>query len=276
MPSWSSAPALATQAALDQIKIRDTQQQLESARPLPPGERPTLWASENVVIGDRNINLDVTMRPSARVSGQIVFKGTQSLPDITRYRVWLEPTSGPLTEMVWPAAADLTGQFTVEGGQPGRYVVRAKGEGQQWFFRSATLGGLDRADVPIELSSDALLGLSVEFSDTPAARVSGYVTKSERAFDAGAWVLLFPADPDQWTEDGLSSRRLKRTRADTSGFYELSDIPIGRYFLCALSGPTPSNWQDTKFLNQLKSVASQVRVDAQSALTQDLKGQVVR
>jgi hypothetical protein len=134
------------------------------------------------------------------------------------------------------------------------------------------LGGQDLADTPVDIDSGDVTGVMLTFTDRPS-ELSGTVSAS--GSDAGAaTVIIFPADSSGWVGYGSQSRRLRNVRVDKNGTYMAPNLPAGDYLVAAVPDKQAGEWQNPKFLGELASSATRVRVGVGEKATQNL--QVVR
>jgi len=67
-------------------------------------------------------------------------------------------------------------------------------------------------------------------------------------------------DQQAWTNYGLNSRRVRSVRTSRSGDYNVHSIPVGDYYVVAISDERAADWQDPVFLQSLTSGASRVTI----------------
>ena len=254
----------------------------DTGRPIPPPipADSTLYTEFALAVGDTDVtNLTLPLRVGARVSGRVEFDGSGDRPDaiaIANMRVTLEPADGSkLPDDIGQVTGRVNqdGRFTTYGVPPGNYLVRVGGL-SDWFFKSALYDGRDVADTPIKLGSDDVSGIVATFTDKPSI-VAGMVRNSNTA-DTEAIVLAFPVDTDTWTSQGSAPRRLRSTRATSTGSYSLPVLPPGDYYIVAIRETFDGDWRDPSLLETLARAAVQVHLDEGERKTQDLRTASVR
>ena len=246
-------------------------QGIASAGAVGPGERrpspSVMWAETLAVVADRSPDaITLMLAPGLEVSGSLEFSGSSPRPapgDLASFVVLLEPADPSEANLPRPQVqARSDGTFTIPGVRPGKYTVRARGNGN-WKFARATIGGNDAADTTFDVVRENRGGLIVTFFDRDTGiegDVAGYSAGERIA------VLVFPTEPGGWAGYGYSSRRVTDSATNDQGRFSLSGLPSGSYYVTALQESRIDNWQDPAFLEQLAGRAATVRVvDGQMA-----------
>ena len=244
-------------------------------------QAPPLYVSETLTLtGDQQVAL--TLAPMPVFKGRVAFDRSELPPldDLTRVRLQLvpfTPWSTSLgggrggTPLAGSAYVKPEGTFEFAPVPPGVYrltvAVVNTAPGVGWWARSATAGGKDVLDTPIDLRttvSDAVLTLSDRHTE-----LSGSIAAPSGQPASDLFVIVFPVDRALWFRQG---RRLQFTRPGTDGRFAFRDLPPGQYFVAALSDVDQDEWQDAAFLSQVTS-AGAVRIDLAEGQSrvQDLK-----
>lgn len=245
-----------------------------SAPPPVPAE-PTLWAELPIAVSASDVtDVNVALRPGLAVSGRVEFEGSAPRPSseqFLRIPVRLLPAD-PLQRVVPTpfGRVEANAQFRTYGVTPGRYFVEATGAPPPWMFKSATYEGRDIADVPLTLEASDATGVVLTFTDRPT-ELSGTVQKAAGGGDAEATVVIFPSDSPAWASAALNPRRMRSMRTSRTGTYRFSGLPSGEYYVAAIAGEAAGDWQESKYLETLSQVATQVRIEDGEKKTQDLK-----
>ena len=220
-----------------------------------------LWLEMPIAVGRGDIEeLVLSLQPGLRVSGRLEFEGNAPRPAATRLQqvlVAVEAAVAPPNAVTQvPGRVDANGQFTAAGATPGQYLVRVVSP-EGWMFKSATYRGRNVSDEPFDLETDAN-DIVITFTD----RWTGMhgIVQGARVPDPEATVLIFPMDPQAWTNYGLGSRRVRSVRASRSGDYTVHSIPAGDYYVVAIPDERAADWQDPAFLSSLTSVATRVTI----------------
>src|SRR5262249_46742651 len=149
---------------------------------------------------------------------------------------------------------------------PGKYFVSASAPG--WQLRSASVGGRDASDVPIDLENEDAGGAVVTFYDRPA-QLSGVVHDDKGAPDATATVMLFPADFRTWMQNGMSSARMRTNQVGADGRYQFGGLKPGEYVIVAVrDAPTNSN-DRSALIESSAPLATRISLGDSARQTQD-------
>jgi hypothetical protein len=247
---------------------------------IPPStpEKPILWASERVTVGNADVrDLAIVLRPTSRVSGRVELLGSKP-----------GPTGVVLSESiyinVYPAAGqwgggatspDPTGTFAT-GVPMGPHFVAAEDEPfPGWYFKATRFEGRDISDVPVEIKGD-ISGVVIQFSDA-VSEIAGTVRNAKRAAESSASVVVFPIDRQRWTGYGSRfSRRARLTSVGLSGTFAFRALPPGDYFVAPIPNTLIDNWQDPKTLDALSRTATRVSLGENEKRSVDLTLTVAR
>jgi protocatechuate 3,4-dioxygenase beta subunit len=239
--------------------------------PLPAG--PTLWATLPVSVGERDqLDLAVELRSGARIRGRLEFDGTAAKPApqaLQRAAILVEPANGRAGDQLTPGRVDERGSFETIGLPAGKYFIRTRVSIPGWTFQSATHNGRDLADLPFDLGAGDLRDVVITFTDRPA-ELSGAVSGA-RGPDGDASVVIFPADPEHWSDWGLNPRRVRTVRCDVSGQYTASGIPPGDYYVAALPDAMAAEWENPQSMDTLARQATSVTIVAGEKKTLNLR-----
>ena len=257
---------------------------MDMMMPVPPDipTDPTLWATVPVSVGDTDVaGLGVPLRAGFRVSGRAEFIGSAAKPtpdQLRRMPVVLDraDTGGAarISPLQGPGQApngqfDATGQFTSYGLVPGKYFVRVPFSFGGWTLLSASVGGRDAADMPLDVENADVSGVVLTFTDRPT-ELSGAVHDAQGRADAAASVVLFPVQRESWMDFGSAPRRLRVARAGPNGQYHIGGLPPGEYFAAAVRTDVAGDWQNPNFLSGLSQSATRVTVTDGEKKTLDL------
>ena len=241
----------------------------QPAQPAPP---EVLWGESPVFVDGHPVSgITVTMQAGMKVSGHMVFDGAPPLTDLTRVRVALAPATpsqGLDLAQNTPATLDATGNFTITGVAPGRYTVRVQGGVANMTLKSATTGGRDILDFPMEVRPNQdVADLTLTMSNQ-AQELSGTLTDAQSMPATAYTVIVFSADTKFWTPQ---SRRIVSARPGTDGRFIVRNLPPGEYYLAAVTDVEPGDWFDPKFLEQLRPASAHVTLAPNDKKVQDLR-----
>ncbi|MGE5834797.1 MAG: carboxypeptidase regulatory-like domain-containing protein, partial [Acidobacteriota bacterium] len=180
--------------------------------------------------------VNMVLEPGANLSGRIAFEGKE----LNRQDAgaWLLPLAG-IPGIRIPtidgnsSLAVATGEFSIEGVMPGRYVIQAGGTDPRspWMLKAAVIRGRDVLDEPIDLSTgEEIDDVRLTLTDR-IGELSGRVADATDKPSRDDWVVVFSADRKHWYP---GSRRTRVVRPDAKGTYLVRGLPAGSY-LVALS-----------------------------------------
>jgi hypothetical protein len=233
-------------------------------------ENRTLVATASVTVDDRDVeDVTLTLRPAARISGQVVFDGegprpmaSDPLPTLVRAtRVDGRPLAVPL------ASIGADGRFVTEGLPPGRYAVaidlRARWA-SAWPVQQVTWGGTGVPAGTIELADTDVTGITITVSDR-AAELTGVVRGGDGKARSGVTIYLLPSVQSAWIGDAV-----RHTRSIRDGRYTIPSLPAGEYLVVADVEEPPEFWRDLEYLTTLAGRATRVAVARGEQKTLDL------
>lgn len=249
-----------------------------SDAPTPIPAEPTMFALVPLSVGRRDVTeLTIPLQTGPRVTGRIEFDGVAPRPtpeQLERITVMLEGVAPGGGSGLPPGRADRSGAFTSYSVPAGKYFVRPMASLSGWTFRAATYNGRDLAETPLDLEGADVTGVVLSFTDRPT-EFSGTVQSSDGRADADATVLLFPSDPQSWTNPG-QQRRFRAVRTTKSGGFKTAGLPAGSYYAVAVPDDAIGEWTDPRVLDMLAKVATEVQLDEGDKKSQDLRTKEVR
>jgi carboxypeptidase family protein len=222
------------------------------------------WARVPVTAGATGAsNIVLTIKPAGTISGRLIGEADSNFPkpeNDPRF-VNLETATGA----VWPGRPRSVnnrtappGEFTIEGVLPGLYLLR--GESSPWMIKSVVLGGRDYTYAPIDTTTNQTYsGVVVTFTNAVPS-LTGTARDQVGTGVADATVVVFPVEPDQWTNYGIVPVRIKSVRTSTAGEFRFRSLPAGDYFVVALSDTQATAWQDAGFFQRAQASSTRVTV----------------
>lgn len=230
------------------------------------------WAEQLAALNDKDLSdVALYLRFGMKVSGR--FEMDSSSDDSGNWTsgitVSLEPASSRYASAPPPTATlDPSGKaFTFSGVLPGRYLVRV-GAGSGRAVKSVTYQGRDAWLAPFTLDTGDVNGIVVTVTDHPSS-INGTVTG---VGDVGeSTVLVFPQDPQAWSDFGATPITLRTINVSASGTFEVRGLPAGEYWLVAFDQDTPIDWQNPSFLQSAARLATRVRLGDGETQSADLK-----
>jgi protocatechuate 3,4-dioxygenase beta subunit len=223
--------------------------------------------------------LQLLMRPTMTVNGQLAFEGRATAPSPAGRRIPFRQFGSPSVPG-GPAMSvtSATGTFTLAGLVPGRYQIGGPlGFGPTadtitWALKSVLVDDTDITDRILEVSGDAApKGVVVTYTDQ-FQELSGRLQSQSGAPASDYTILVFPEDKAYWIH---GSRRIVTTRPGTDGKFTLSGagpttLPPGRYLLAAVTDLGRDEQFDPAFLGQVVPAAIPITLAAGEKKVQDL------
>jgi hypothetical protein len=230
----------------------------------------TLYGSASVSVSGDLDGVTVQLAPGFHVSGRMEFESKTTRPVPTGQQLQAASfvlmsvdgrtgAGGILGDLAGPDRANQQGEFKTKGFQAGKYFLNVSPPGG-WFVKSATMGGRDVLDAPLDLNSD-VAGVLVTFTDR-MAQLSGTVTSAAETDLSETTIVLFPYGYKAWVTNGMSARLLRTTRASRSGAYSVSGLPPGEYLVVAIDRGSEGDTQDPIVIEGLARLGTRVTIAA--------------
>ena len=214
----------------------------------PAGPKVAMYAAAPIPVsaGDTD-GIVLQLSLGFRVSGRVEFESATGQPapsaaQIQSITFSLAPQDGRMPNIIMmasPDRANAQGEFQTKGNEPGRLLP----ERDRWrpvaVLKSATIGGRDVLDAPIELRDADITGVVVTFTDK-VGQVTGSVRSPGQSDLSETSIVLFPADYRTWIENGMNSRRSRTVRATKPGAFTIPNVPAGDYMIVAIDQSAPS------------------------------------
>ena len=250
----------------------------------PQGPTEMLFGAVNVTVGGTDLDgVVMTLATGYKVSGKLEFtsltgRAQPAAPQIQAVSVALTPMDGRmpgglLGDMAQPDRANAQAEFKTKGYAPGKYFLTVTAGGA-WQLKSATIGGRDVLDAPLEIRDADVGGLVVSFTDK-LGTLAGNVTGAETDWSETV-ILMCPSDYKTWIDSGMNPRRSRTARASRAGAYSIAGLPAGDYMVAAIDRASEGDMQNPAYVDRLARVATRVTIGT-DPVTQDLtKVRVVR
>jgi hypothetical protein len=232
------------------------------------GDAPWL-ALYRVVVGTRDMDVALTLRPGASVSGRLNADAVNAVKPATLAGVQIQAPLADGSGAGETAAAEVVrdGSFTIRGVMPGRHFVTVAGLPHPWVLQRVTYRGQDITDSGLDTDSgQSIDDVRVTITDA-ATDVSGTVRDTDGRPAPGAVVLIIPGAPQLRT---AASRRFGRTSSDMDGRYHYRGLPPGEYRIVA-SMIDPADMDRPELLQQLSDAGVPLSLDALATPVMDLR-----
>jgi hypothetical protein len=237
------------------------------------GDESDLWGHASVTVGGGDIaSVVVPLHHGSKLAGHATreSKDPTKLGSQPLLGVRAEPADGSPSTGLVPSARLLDDpmDFELTGVTPGRYVLRFPRQVAGWAVKSITIGGEDFTYRPIEVSDGRdVTNIAVVLTDQ-APTLNGVVRNSDPAIKETS-AIVFPVEPDQWANYGLTPVRVKTATANPQGNFHLSTLPEGEYFVVAVPTADVDAWQDPEFLKLAARTAMRVSLKWGQSATAD-------
>lgn len=235
----------------------------------------TMFASANVTVAGDVDSVSLQLAPGFHVAGRVEFESKTNRPQpnaqqIQAVSILLTAIDGRnnggsgLGALLGggPDRPNAQGEFKTKGIQAGKYFLTVSAGGA-WVVKSATYGGRDVLDAPLDLNAD-VSGVVVTLTDQLAS-VSGTVSGPGETDFSETTVVLFPLGYKQWIANGMSSRLMRTTTASRSGAYSLANVPAGEYFAVAIDRAYDGDMQDPAAIEALARQGTRLTVTTDPA-----------
>jgi hypothetical protein len=164
---------------------------------------------------------------------------------------------GILPDMSGPDRANAQAEFKTKGFAPGKYFLNATAGGG-WLVKSATMGGTDVLDAPLEIRDANIGGIVIGLTDK-LGQLTGTITAADGDLSETT-ILLFPANYRAWIDSGMNPRRSRTARASRAGAYTIASLPAGDYLVAAIDRSSEGDMQNPTYVDLVSRVATRVTI----------------
>ncbi len=137
-----------------------------------------------------------------------------------------------------------------------------------WMLKAVMHDGRDITDALVALGSGQALSDVQVILTNRVTSVSGRLESDRKTPLRDATVLVFDADATKWYE---SSRRVRSTRPDQDGQWQIKGLPPGEYLAIALDYVEDGAWNDPEYLEGLMRDSERLTLAEAGAETVVLK-----
>ena len=230
----------------------------------PAGPAKSVFGQAMISVGSADLEgVSFQLAEGVTVAGRLEFTSAtgRAQPPSTNMQVTLVPADGRNPGGFGNNRNRVTATNTFETPNygPGKYFLQVQGTPPQWQVKSATVGGRDVLDAPIDLKETDVTGVLITLTDEQFT-LSGTVTAAAAQKADEAIVFVFPADHRAWIENGMNPRRSRSTRAAANGTYVFSLLPPGDYLAVAVDRAEEGNLQDPAYIEALSRLGTRVSV----------------
>ena len=242
-------------------------------RSVPPGSYILMayWNDKNqqyfgrelLEVGTSDVDgINLVIGPGLDLKGRVSVEGKAPM-ELSNMRIWLQPTEMMMGTQ--PASVESDGTFVVKNVADGVYQINLWGAPQDFYLKSARLGGDGALDADLTISRNRTSG-QLELVLSPAGgRIDGAVLNNQQPF-SGATVVLIPE-----ANRRSDARLYKATNTDDNGHFSLQGIAPGEYKLFAWEDVENGAYQDPDFLRSYEERGKSVRVEEGARLSNQLE-----
>jgi hypothetical protein len=232
-------------------------------------ETLTHYASANLAIDGRDETVPLALVPGMIVSGQAAFEGDAALArDFSGVSIILVPSnSGP--GLTGPRGSmDAGGTFRITGVPAGRYrIVFLGGASREgWHLQSVRAGAVEAMEDGLVVTHGADVALTLTYASTPS-ELKGQLQLASGRPALDYTLVVFSDDRRHWKP---LSPRVNRVKPSSDGGYSFLNLPVGEYWLAAVTDVDPDEPLDAELLAQLVPSAVKVRISAATMTVQNL------
>ena len=228
-----------------------------------------LLALYRIVVSVRDLDVALTLRPSASVSGRLRADAVNTVTPATLAGVQVQVPLADGSGADETASGEVVrdGSFSIRGVMPGRHLVTIAGLPYPWVLQRVTYRGQDITDTGLDADSgQSIDDVRVTITDA-ATDVSGTVRDADGRPVVGAVVLIIPGAPQFRM---AASRRFGRTWSDADGRYRYRGLPPGEYRVVA-SMIDPADLDRPVLLQQLNDAGVPLSLQALATPVMDLR-----
>jgi hypothetical protein len=167
--------------------------------------------------------------------------------------LWLQPPDASLG--AGSAQAQPDGTFVIQNLYDGNYRLHIGGFPEEYYVKSARLGGIDVLEPGLNISHGQAVGQLEITLTLDGGRVDGTVLKDQRPF-GDALVVLVPDPPLRSRDDLYSSKR-----SDSLGRFSMLGLPPGDFKLFAWEPMEGVSYNDPDYIKLYEDHGARVHID---------------
>ncbi|HYL84986.1 MAG TPA: carboxypeptidase regulatory-like domain-containing protein [Candidatus Angelobacter sp.] len=204
------------------------------------------------------------LTPGPALAGSVEVEGSVTLPSLQ-----VSLVNYFFTSYNWKhneAAVKADGTFKFDGVPDGEYFLRVSGLPQNFYLKSAILGGQDVLDSGFEVSGGLAPGPRLKIVvGADGGQLAGTVMLDSNPV-GGALVTLLPADSSKLSSDYWC----KSAEADENGKFAFAGIRPGEYRVFAWQKIIPPEVRNPAFLARFEDRGQEVQVGSGAPFTLQL------
>ena len=233
-----------------------------------PAAADMIWSSTGITVGDRDVSgVTIEAVAGARISGRVMLAAASEQAKRAQeagvtivferadgHDAKITQSPNPFRSAGW-AMSEPDGTFHTRPLPPGPYLARI--DSPTWALKSALLGSLNVADVPVELRAQDITGVIFNITDA-LSEVSGTVRAAAGARLDRLAILAFPVDRSRWSDFGITPWRIRAVTVKADGEYELARLPAGEYYIAVVDDAIGLEQVSTSRLSELAATATRL------------------
>lgn len=210
------------------------------------------YGRADIDVGNANLyGITLVMGSGIQLHGRFRTDSDAKL-DFRSLTLFLQPSDNSARGGGAPVNAD--GTFVIENLYDGNYKLHARGFPEEYYVKSAKLGGIDVLDTDLTISHSHAVGQLEIILSLDGGRVDGTVLKGQKPFGY-ALVVLVPDPPLRNREELYSFKR-----SDSLGRFTMLGLPPGDFKLFAWEEPLDGiNYYD--FVKSYESRGTRVHIE---------------
>ena len=188
--------------------------------------------------------------------------------DFARLNLWLQPQPSDNSPGAGGAQVKPDGTFVIENLYDGNYKLRVGGFPEEYYIKSAKLGGIDVLETGLNISHSQVVGQLEIILTLEGGRVDGTVLEDQKPF-GDALVVLVP-DPPLRNHQELYSLK----SSDSLGRFSMLGLPPGDFKLFAWETVDGVDYNDPDYIKTYENHGTRVHIEARRQ--QNVQLEVIR
>jgi hypothetical protein len=158
--------------------------------------------------------VQLTLQPPLSFAGRLTAAGTTTVPALAGHRIQVRSLARASDGAAQVTATTPSGEFTVTGLVPGRYVIGnapffgASAASVTWGLESVMVDGKDVTDLPVTISPESLPKDVVVTLGDRWQELSGRVADAAGNGVSDFTVMVFPVNDQYWLPGVVACRRV--------------------------------------------------------------------
>lgn len=173
--------------------------------------------------------------------------------DLRSLNLWLQSSDN--SGGAGGAQVKPDGTFVIENLYDGNYKLHVGGFPEEYYVKSAKLGGVDVLETGLNISHSQVLGQLEIILTLDGGRVDGTVLEEQKPFGE-ALVLLVPDPPLRNHEELYSFKR-----SDSLGRFSMLGLPPGDFKLFAWEAVDGINYNDPDYIKLYENHGTRVHIE---------------